>query len=142
MKNTAIIKYLHFILGRKRQPIHYYSQLNPETVDDIRCRLKALMGKRRPFLQKKYSIRDLANDLNIPAYQVSGFMNQEIGVHFCDYINRHRIRYCEGLILSDDGLVINLRHLAGKCGFNNRNSFTKAFKKFTGQNPSEYLKHR
>jgi YesN/AraC family two-component response regulator len=142
MKNISILKYLQFILGRRHKYKNYSSQVSRESVDELRLKLKMLMEKKKPFLQRRYQIKDLAHDLNIPAYQLSGFMSHEIGVHFNDYINKLRIRYCEGLILSDSGLAMNLANLAFKCGFNNRNSFTKAFKKFTGQNPSDYIRHR
>jgi AraC-like DNA-binding protein len=35
---------------------------------------------------------------------------------------------------------ITLEALAYQSGFNNRNSFTLSFKKFTGQTPSEYIR--
>ena len=36
----------------------------------------------------------------------------------------------------------NLEQLSKKCGFNNRSSFTTAFKKFTGQKPFDYIKRK
>ena len=82
----------------------------------------------------------MADDLAIPMYQLSAFMNQIMGISFSDYMNRHRIIYCEELIMAELGTKMDLDVLAKKCGFNNRNSFTAAFKKFTGRKPYEYIK--
>jgi AraC-like DNA-binding protein len=82
----------------------------------------------------------MAEDLDIPMYQLSAFMNQTLGISFSDYMNRHRIIYCEELIAAEQSAKTDLDELAKKCGFNNRNSFTAAFKRFTGRKPFEYIK--
>ncbi|MES1160269.1 MAG: helix-turn-helix domain-containing protein, partial [Bacteroidota bacterium] len=90
------------------------------------------------FLQFEYSINHLAKDINIPAYQLSAFINRVIGLNFNEYINRFRVRYCEELIQKGMADELNMKGLALKCGFHNRNSLTHAFKKFTGFTPSRY----
>ena len=79
--------------------------------------------------------------MKIPAYQLSAFLNREIGLNFNDYLNQQRVRYCRRILIQK-GMVhqLNLKGLALQCGFNNRNTLTTAFKKFTGFTPSRYQK--
>jgi len=87
-------------------------------------------------------LKQLAEDTQIPLHHLSAVINQHYGMHFNDFLNKSRIKYCENLIKNNLALKTNLKELAFKCGFNNRNSFTTAFKKFTGKTPSDYTKHR
>lgn len=61
-------------------------------------------------------------------------------INFSDFLNRYRIEYCEGMMKDKTTWAFSLKEFAGKCGFNNRNTFTTAFKKFTGKTPSDYIK--
>lgn len=108
--------------------------------DKIR-QMTEFMESKQPFLQIGYSIRSLASELNVPSYQLSAFLNRQLGVNFNDYLNRFRVRYSQELIREGLAQSLNLKGLSKKCGFNNRNSFTTAFKKFTGHTPSDYVKN-
>jgi YesN/AraC family two-component response regulator len=98
------------------------------------------MAAEKPYLIAGLSIRHLAKTLQIPAYQLSAFINQQFGMNFNDYINRLRIIYCVELIQMGSADGLNLRGLAESCGFNNRNTLTVAFRKFTGVNPSVFVR--
>jgi AraC-like DNA-binding protein len=50
------------------------------------------------------------------------------------------VGHCQKLMKSGAVDRLNMHGLAFECGFHNRNSFTTAFKKFTGRTPSDYLK--
>jgi len=119
--------------------IHSYV-LTKERIRFISAQLFPFMHEKKPFLRFRYSIHTLANDIDVPAYQLSAFINRELGLNFSDYLNQFRVRYCEQLM--HDGLVcqMNLKGLALECGFHNRNTLTNAFKKFTGCTPSSYQK--
>jgi AraC-like DNA-binding protein len=117
-----------------------YYHFTTEQVEQITGQLNELMEKEKPYLKEGYSIKDLAYQINLPAYQLSAFINIETGVHFNDFINRLRISYCEELIGKGESDNLNLFGLAAKCGFHNRNTFTAAFKKYTGLTPSAFLK--
>ena len=117
-----------------------YYHFNSEQVVQITGQLDELMQNEKPFLKKGFSIKELALQINIPAYQLSAFINIESGMHFNDYINRLRISYCEKLIENGETDNLNLFGLADKCGFQNRNTFATAFKKYTGLTPSMFLK--
>lgn len=111
-------------------------------VDLIRMRINTYMMQQQPFLKQHYKLKDLAQDLQMPLHQLSAFLNKRLGMHFTDYLNQFRIKYCEELIKNEKPGRINLKELVAKCGFHNRNTFTTAFKKFTGKTPSDYIRNR
>ena len=82
----------------------------------------------------------MATSLSFPQYQLSALINQEYGMNFNELINKYRIDYAVHNIREGKATHLNINGLADQCGFNNRNSFTTAFKKFTGLTPSEYFK--
>src|SRR5262249_23151953 len=90
------------------------------------------------FLRARFSIYDLAKETGVPTHQLSAYFNRNLRMSFIDYINRLRVWYCQFLIQKGMVNSLNLKGLAYRCGFNNRNTLTIAFKKFTGLTPSEY----
>jgi AraC-like DNA-binding protein len=115
-------------------------QLRGYEVKFLKVRLEGLMDQQKPFLRPRYSINDMATDMQIPSYLLSSFLNNIMKINFSDFLNRYRIEYCQGMMRDRTTWSFSLKELAGKCGFNNRNTFTTAFKKFTGNTPSDYIK--
>lgn len=111
-----------------------------EKIAQILKELEEHMQIHQPYLATGYNIKSLAQELGMPGYQLSAFLNRQMGVNFNDYLNQYRIDYCKDLIHNGTAGSLNLKGLATKCGFHNRNTFTLAFKKFTGYTPSIYLK--
>jgi AraC-like DNA-binding protein len=114
--------------------------IGEEKLKSIDSQLNDLMNIERPFLKPGYALIDLANDLGIPLYQVSFFLNNEKGKSFHDMLNEYRINYSRDLMITDHHRQLTLEAIAFESGFGNRNSFTNAFKKFTGNTPSAYMK--
>jgi AraC-like DNA-binding protein len=61
-------------------------------------------------------------------------------MNYNDFINRYRVFECKEVIMNGEWKYKTLEAIASEAGFNNRNTFTSAFKKETGQSPSEFLK--
>jgi AraC-like DNA-binding protein len=109
-------------------------------VDLLQYRLEQFMHEKKPFLRTGYTIKQLGDDLQIPSWQLSAYINKRMGMHFSDYLNQYRIKYCEDLIQGGGAAKLSLYELATRCGFQNRNTFANAFKKFTGQTPADYTR--
>jgi AraC-like DNA-binding protein len=109
----------------------YIAQLN--------LRMETLMRQEMPYLNPKYNLKELADSLAIQPYKLSAFINQVTRKNFSDYLNQWRIQYCMELIREKKITHLNLHGIALKCGFSNRNTFSTAFKKFTGETPSAFL---
>jgi AraC-like DNA-binding protein len=108
--------------------------------DVIASRLTTFMNNDRPYLRHGYAMHNLSSDLQIPSYQLSIYLNHYLGISFNDYLNKHRIEYSKKLLREGANQLYTLEALAYECGFNNRNSFTAAFKRFTGVTPSEFIR--
>jgi AraC-like DNA-binding protein len=118
---------------------HYFF-LTPSRIEQIDGLLTECMLTQKPYLTAGYGIRHLAKGLNIPAYQLSAFINQRLGMKFNDFFNRYRVRYCLQIIEMGMASDLNMRGLAQQCGFSNRNTFSIAFKKFAGVSPSRLIR--
>lgn len=137
-----LLSILRSILGMNNPVQNHEPEPDSAVIDLVRTRLNTYMLQQKPFLKPHYKLKDLSEDLQMPLHQLSAFLNKRLGMHFTDYLNQFRIKYCEELIKNEQPGKINLKELVSKCGFHNRNTFTTAFKKFTGKTPSDYIRNR
>jgi len=142
MTKQNILGYLRNFFSDQRENNTFVIHYRKDDPESIKLKLKDIMTEKKPFLQRGYHIKELAAELQIPVHQLSAFLNQKLGMHFSDHINKYRIDHCIELINSNLSGRPNLQQLSKVCGFNNRSSFTTAFKKFTGQKPFDYIKRR
>ncbi len=69
-------------------------------------------------------------------------INLEKQKNFTNYINDLRIKYCIQQIEQNKNFKhYSIRSMAKDVGFNNIQSFAKAFSKEVGCNPAEYIKN-
>jgi AraC-like DNA-binding protein len=113
--------------------------LDNEFVQYLTIALEKVMREEKPFLHADYTLKKLADAVGVPLYKLSAYINQVTGTNFSEYLNQWRIRYCLDLIEEKKIIHLNLHGIATTCGFNNRNTFSSAFKKVTGKPPSVYL---
>lgn len=103
--------------------------------------LNKWIEEKKVYLNPGYSVRDLAKDTQIPYYQIAEFINHYLNTSFSDLMNERRIEYCVELFKNGDFSNYTLEAISRECGFNNRNSYASAFKKFKGVTPSEFQKN-
>lgn len=107
---------------------------------EIEEKLVRHIEQHTPYLNHGYNLKDMAQEMDLPLYILSYYINKEKGIHFNDFLNKYRVEYCKQKIEQGDWKNTTLEGLAYDSGFNNRNSFTTAFKKYCGKTPSAYLK--
>ena len=142
MTKQNVLGYLRNFFGAQKKDNTFVIHYRKDDAESIKHRLKDLMTEKKPFLRRGYHIKELAGELQIPVHQLSAFLNQVLGMHFSDHINKYRIDHCLELINANASDRPSLQKLSRICGFNNRSSFTTAFKKFTGLKPFDYIKRR
>lgn len=81
---------------------------------------------------------DLAQKYNISSKHLSKKIKQYLNIPFKDYITQLKINKAKELLAQSD---ITITELFSKVGFQDRISFTRAFKQKTGITPSEYKKN-
>jgi AraC-like DNA-binding protein len=98
------------------------------------------LRQNSPFTKSGYKIKDLSNELGLPVYILSSFINQEYAKNFNEFINDFRVEYInEKLKSSPDTANFTLNAIAKSAGFNSRTSFISAVKRKTGMTPSAYF---
>jgi len=114
--------------------------LSEERISKIDTMIREFLEEQKPFLRHGYSLKQLAEETGLPLHLLSAFINKHYKVNFNDFINEYRVDYCKQKIMNDEWKSKKLEAIAEESGFSNRNTFTAAFKRVTGQNPSEFLK--
>jgi AraC-like DNA-binding protein len=114
--------------------------LNKEKMNDINVAVNKYLAEEKPFLRQKYSLKALATDVNIPLHYLSAFINHYHKMHFNDFINGYRVNHSKEMMINGECDHKTLEAISFESGFSNRNTFTSAFKKETGQSPSEFLR--
>jgi len=110
--------------------------LSKELSKDLKEKLLTLMETDKLFIESEINLLDIAKLLNISRNQASQVINENFDMSFYDFINNYRVAEAKELIDNE----LNFTEIAYSVGFNNRISFYKAFKKFTGLNPTQYKK--
>ncbi len=113
------------------------SALGNEQARRIAEKIDAAMTHDQLYLDPDLSLHKLANHVAISPNYITQTLNQTIGESFFDYVNRWRINAAKPQIIAADRTIIAV---ALGVGFNARSSFYKAFRRETGQTPSEYRK--
>ena len=114
--------------------------ISEEKSIQMNAAIKEVLESKKPFLQQRYSLKELAIDTQIPLHHLSAFINHYCQMNFNDFINEYRVQYSQEKMRNHECTYKKLETIAKESGFNNRNTFTAAFKKVTGQTPSQFLK--
>nr|WP_299341910.1 AraC family transcriptional regulator [Allomuricauda sp.] len=105
---------------------------------EMRNKLEEIMTQDKIFLENTLRLDDVARILNLSRNHTSQVINQHFNLSFFDFVNQYRIEEAKRLMTLGSPKS-TMTQIAYDCGFNNRASFYKAFKKFEKQNPTEYL---
>ena len=108
---------------------------------ELKQNLLSFMENEKPFLQHRYSVGELARDMEVPQYHITYLLSQVLHVRFNDFINQYRIQYLKENVSVEDFATHTLEALAQQAGFNSRVTFIRAVQKQTGLNPSEYFQN-
>jgi AraC-like DNA-binding protein len=101
--------------------------------------LKELMNFKKPYLEPKLSLSDLANELNISINHLSQIINQYEEKNFFDFVNTYRVDEFKKRVIDPANINYSILAIALDSGFNSKSSFNQVFKKLTGKTPSQYL---
>ncbi|WP_222535982.1 helix-turn-helix domain-containing protein [Pedobacter polysacchareus] len=103
------------------------------------AKLDKVLLTERPYLNKGYTIKNLAEHTDIPVNHLSCLINKEFNMNFSNFINHHRIEYVKSQFETEEWRYLSLEGIAWKAGFTSRSTFFRAFVKHTGKSPSSYL---
>jgi AraC-like DNA-binding protein len=112
------------------------SALDEETKLKIEQKVIQIM-KEKYYLTTTPSLPDLAKKINVSPNYVSQVINEQMGSSFLELINKYRIEDAKSLLM-DPNLNETIEGIGYSVGFNSKSTFHSAFKRITGQTPSEF----
>lgn len=102
-------------------------------------KLRRIMANEKPYLDHTIRMEDLADKLNLSRNHTSQIINQHYNLSFFDFVNKYRVEEAKKLLAQNEKNNANITQIVYDSGFGNRASFYKAFRKFEGQTPTQYL---
>jgi len=116
------------------------SNLTPGQIEVYKKQLLALLGTEKPFLNPQVSLTDLSEKLSVSTKHLSQVINQSFNKSFFDFINTYRIQEVQQILKESVDDKMTVLEAMYEAGFNSKSSFNTAFKKETGQTPTEFRK--
>ena len=101
--------------------------------------LEVLMVQEKKYLDSNLTLSKLADYMNISTNHLSQIINGQFEKNFYDFVNHYRIAEAMSLI-SDKNSGRSTLETAFEVGFGSSSGFYHAFKKITGQTPTQFKK--
>ncbi|WP_298515816.1 helix-turn-helix domain-containing protein [uncultured Kordia sp.] len=115
-------------------------ELPEELVNEILAKLEKFETTDK-FVKKKYTLPQLAKELNTNGTYLSKVINEAKQVNFSNYLNQLRIEYAiEQITHNSRFREYTIKAIAEECGFKTQQSFSAAFYKKTGIKPSFFIR--
>ncbi|MDJ0644881.1 MAG: helix-turn-helix domain-containing protein [Flavobacteriaceae bacterium] len=118
------------------------SPLTQKESTTIQQNLVDKINEEQLYLNPKLKINDIARAIHTPSHHISQVLNRNMHTNFYDFINEYRIIEAKKMLLNGALKKLSIQAIGLECGFNNKTSFYRAFKKFTGKTPSEVIKEK
>ena len=149
----AVVLYAVSILGYNRigkpaQKLDFIPHKTPPTdkavteipeLNRYKKRLLSLMNEEQLYLQTDLTLKETALQLKTNSSIVSKVINIGFKQNFNDFVNSFRVEAVKKKMKSPDTKHLTLTAIAYECGFNSKATFNRAFKKFTGMSPREFM---
>lgn len=113
-------------------------RLSPDEREQSLARLQASMEQEQRFREGELSLEQLAAHLALTPAELSQLINQDCGLNFQEYLNRHRVEALQRSMREPENRDKAILELALEAGFNSKSSLNRVFKKHTGLTPSQY----
>lgn len=114
------------------------SKLADDVLSAYKIKVEQIVHDNQSFLKVNFTLDDLEQESKIAKHHLSQFFSTTYGMNFNAYINKLRVEHAKKLLEKKD-FDISVSELGDECGFNSRTSFFRAFKKYEGVSPSEYI---
>ena len=102
--------------------------------------LLAAMENQKMYLDESLTIHSLATELNTNSKYLSQLINTEFEKSFVVFVNEYRINEAKVLLKDEKNKNLTIEGVGYEAGFKSKSAFNSAFKKFTGDTPSSFLK--
>jgi len=121
-KCTALFSYL-------------FAQLTETACDRENPRIKSIKQYVINNLSRELTLEEIANSIHLAPNYCSSFFKKETGVALMQFVLQERLAMAKRLIITTDQ---PLHKISEKCGFEDYNYFSHAFKKHVGMSATQY----
>ncbi len=135
-------------MGKPAQKLDFVPHNSPELdkvvteipeLDRYKTRVLALMTDQQLYLQTDLTLKETALQLKTNASVLSKIINTGFSQNFNDFVNSFRVDAVKQKMKDPDAQHLTLTAIAYECGFNSKATFNRAFKKFTGMSPRDFM---
>ena len=116
------------------------SKLDQPTASRYLSELRQFMSEKKPYLNSRFTLRDLSSLTNISAHNISQVLNEYANDNFYSFVNKYRIEEFKKQINLPANKSFSILAIAYDCGFSSKSSFNRIFKENVGQTPSQYIR--
>lgn len=109
--------------------------------ENLLYKMVQLMDNKKLYLKPDLKITDLASILCTNRTYISKTINQELGISFCEWINKYRVEYAKQLLdeSKETKSKVYMKDILIQSGFVSEASFFRIFKQFTGLSPRSWM---
>jgi AraC-like DNA-binding protein len=107
--------------------------------EELKDKIEFHLNEDKAYKDPEVSLQKMASKLDYPAYQISIAINKGFNTNFYDLINKKRIDASMKLLTDMQLKKLSIEGVAYEVGFNSRTAFYRAFKKYTGKKPSDFV---
>ena len=116
-----------------------FSGIDETVSQSIYTKTVTAIREKELYLDPDISLTILSKKVSLQVNILSQVINQNSHSNFRDFINTFRIEKATKEIRDKAQKGFTIASVAYDCGFNSLSAFNRAFKKATGQTPSEYI---
>ncbi|MEO9482772.1 MAG: AraC family transcriptional regulator [Ekhidna sp.] len=113
-------------------------RIDPHEVEHAMAKIEELMIKEKLFIDPHFTIKDMADKLEMPVPTISLIINRGMNANFNELINHYKVEEAVRLLGRTDTRHLTIEAIAKQAGFNSTSAFNDNFRKKTGQSPKAY----
>jgi len=141
---SVLIFFPHVIYGVLDSELSEDAKGDKNTLNDKNLYLLAeriieCFENEQPYLDKSFSLDDLAIHLNVPKHQLYNCLNICLNKKFTQLRTSFRIEHAKKLLLAGNLDLKSLQGVWMEAGFSSKTNFFTTFKEETGLTPTEFL---
>ncbi|QVK50596.1 AraC family transcriptional regulator [Leptospira borgpetersenii] len=112
------------------------SLLEDLNIEKVESKLTELMQSEKIHLDEDLRLPSLASEMGLSVHHLSAFLNEHMGMNFNSFINHHRVKEAEVMLLDEPDRSILSIGMA--VGFSSSSAFHRAFLKEVKKSPKAF----
>jgi len=126
----------------KSESLNEKGSINTENpaMNDLAELILDYLKTEKPFVDPKFSLDDLAKQLDVPKHHLYYCLNSILNIKFTTLRTQMRVEYAKELLLNGSLELVSMEGIWTKTGFSSRTNFFVTFKEVTGYTPLEFIK--